>query len=176
MAICWLNSLTGPHSFRGQYLLPWLFYLAPPGFSSDWQGLQSSLWHAGYLVAPCRMHGSLFSCSMQTLSCSMWDLAPWPGIGPGPRALGMWSLSHWTTTASYDPLMFQMRKLKLRNVSTSVRSYSSCGGSRDPNPRLHILNHDLIYDVKLAQSLIVSPSHFMKQIHLHSPKQAFSPF
>ena len=115
MAICWLNSLTGPHSFRGQYLLPWLFYLAPPGFSSDWQGLQSSLWHAGYLVAPCRMHGSLFSCSMQTLSCSMWDLAPWPGIGPGPRALGMWSLSHWTTTASYDPLMFQMRKLKLRN-------------------------------------------------------------
>ena len=31
------------------------------------------------------------------LSCSMWDLAPWPGIEPGPPALGAQSLSHWTT-------------------------------------------------------------------------------
>ena len=31
------------------------------------------------------------------LSCSMWDLAPWPGIKPGPPALGAQSLSHWTT-------------------------------------------------------------------------------
>ena len=84
----------------------------------------------------------------------------------------MWSLSHWTTKASYYPLMFQMRKLKLRN---SVRSYNSRGGSRDPNPRLHILNHDLVYNAKLPQSLVVSASHLMKQIHLHSPKQAFSP-
>ena len=27
----------------------------------------------------------------------MWDLVPWPGIEPGPPALGGWSLSHWTT-------------------------------------------------------------------------------
>ena len=26
-------------------------------------------------------------------SCRMWDLLPWPG----PPALGVWSLSHWTT-------------------------------------------------------------------------------
>ena len=39
----------------------------------------------------------IFSCSIQTLSCSMWDLVPWPGIEPGPRALGVWNLSHWTT-------------------------------------------------------------------------------
>ena len=32
------------------------------------------------------------------LSCSMWDLAPWPGIEPRPPELGAWSLSHWTTT------------------------------------------------------------------------------
>ena len=39
--------------------------------------------------------------SMQTLSCSMWDLVPWPGICTGrmespnvPSALGEWSLSH----------------------------------------------------------------------------------
>ena len=31
------------------------------------------------------------------LSYSMWDLVPWPGIEPGPPALGAWSLSHWTT-------------------------------------------------------------------------------
>ena len=32
-----------------------------------------------------------------SLSCSMWDLVPWPGIEPGAPALRVWSLSHWTT-------------------------------------------------------------------------------
>ena len=31
------------------------------------------------------------------LSCGMWDLAPWPGIEPGPPAVGAQRLSHWTT-------------------------------------------------------------------------------
>ena len=31
------------------------------------------------------------------LGCGMWDLVPWPGIEPEPPALGVWSLSHWTT-------------------------------------------------------------------------------
>ena len=31
------------------------------------------------------------------LSCGMWALVPWPGIEPGPPALGVWDLSHWTT-------------------------------------------------------------------------------
>ena len=31
------------------------------------------------------------------LSCSMWDLVPWPGIEPGPLALGAQRLSHRTT-------------------------------------------------------------------------------
>ena len=35
--------------------------------------LQSSLWHAGSLVV-----------GMWTLSCSMWNLAAWLGIEPGP--------------------------------------------------------------------------------------------
>ena len=34
---------------------------------------------------------------MQTLSCGIWDLAPWPGIKPSPPALGVRSFSHWTT-------------------------------------------------------------------------------
>ena len=37
------------------------------------------------------------SCSMQTLSCGVWDLVPWLGIKSGPPALGTLSHSHWTT-------------------------------------------------------------------------------
>ena len=35
--------------------------------------------------------------AMLGLSCSMWDLVSWPGIEPRPPALGVWSLSCWTT-------------------------------------------------------------------------------
>jgi len=31
------------------------------------------------------------------LSCSMWDLVPWPGIKPKPPALGAQSPSYWTS-------------------------------------------------------------------------------
>ena len=34
---------------------------------------------------------------MWTLGWGIWDLVPWPGIEPGPPALGTWSLSHQTT-------------------------------------------------------------------------------
>ena len=33
------------------------------------------------------------------LSCSMWDLVPWPGIEPRPPALGVQSLSYWECRA-----------------------------------------------------------------------------
>ena len=36
-------------------------------------------------------------CSVRALSCGMWDLVPWPGMEPGPPALGARSLNHWTT-------------------------------------------------------------------------------
>ena len=32
----------------------------------------------------------------KTLSCITWDLVPWSVIKPGPTALGVRSLSHWT--------------------------------------------------------------------------------
>ena len=41
-------------------------------------------WLNWVLVTACR----IFSCSMRTLNCNMWDLVPWPGIEPGPPALG----------------------------------------------------------------------------------------
>ena len=44
----------------------------------------SWLWHAG-------------SCVIQTLSCCMWDLVPWPGLEPWLPALGTWRFIHWTT-------------------------------------------------------------------------------
>ena len=45
-----------------------------------------------FLVAAC----GIFSCGTQTVSYSMWDLVPWPGIEPGPPVLGAQSL-HWIT-------------------------------------------------------------------------------
>ena len=54
-----------------------------PGLSCGMQDL---------LVVAC----GIFSCGMQTLSCGMRDLVPWPGVEPRPPALGAWSLSHWT--------------------------------------------------------------------------------
>ena len=44
-------------------------------------------------VAACR----LFSCRRWTLGCGIWALVPWPGMEPGPPALGVWSPSHWAS-------------------------------------------------------------------------------
>ena len=37
------------------------------------------------------------ACVKNFRSCSMWDVVPWPGMGPRPPALGAWRLSHWAT-------------------------------------------------------------------------------
>jgi len=51
------------------------------------------LWDLGTLV----VSFGIFSWSLWTLSCSMWDVVSWPGIEPRTPALGAWKLSHWTT-------------------------------------------------------------------------------
>ena len=43
-------------------------------------------WLRWVLVAACK-----------TLGRGVWDLVPWPGIEPGPSALGAWNFNHWTT-------------------------------------------------------------------------------
>ena len=55
------------------------------------------IWLHEVLVVACRIFD--LHCGMRdlTLSCGIWDLAPWPGIEPRPSALGAWSLGHWTT-------------------------------------------------------------------------------
>ena len=44
------------------------------------------------------------------LSCSKWDLVPWPGIEPRPPELGVGSLNHWAARevprVSFFPLKF----------------------------------------------------------------------
>ena len=45
------------------------------------------LWHTWSPVFVA-VYGS-FSCGIRTFSCSMWDLVTWPGIKPGPPALGL---------------------------------------------------------------------------------------
>ena len=61
-----------------------------------------------------------------SLSCSMWDLVPWPGIEPGAPALRVWSLSHWTTreVLSNDVLSSQSGRIsgrsKIRNLGLAT--------------------------------------------------------
>ena len=45
--------------------------------------------------------------AVQSLSCSMWDLVPWPGIEPWPPALGAWSLSHWSIGKSLSYFLIE---------------------------------------------------------------------
>ena len=61
------------------------------------------------------------------LSCGMRDLVPWPGIKPGPPALGAQSLRHWTTrevpfSSSETPIIQRWSPLLLSH--RSARFYS----------------------------------------------------
>ena len=61
-------------------------YLAALHLSCSMQDLWSSLQCVGSSVAACGI-----------FSCGMWGVVPWTEIEPGHPALGVWSLSHWTT-------------------------------------------------------------------------------
>ena len=52
----------------------------------------------------------LIYLAAQGLCCSMWDLVPQPGIQPRPPALGVQSLSHWTTREVPETLAFEMHE------------------------------------------------------------------
>ena len=77
-------------SYNLVLLASWFFFLlAAQGLSWAMRNLQSSLRH----VRP-------FSCCMQILSCSMWDLVPSPRIKHKPPALGAQGLGHRATGKS----------------------------------------------------------------------------
>ena len=54
--------------------------------------------------------GRILRCGTPTLSCSMWDLVPWPGIKPVPPQLGVWCLKHWTTREVPPIVFLRMKK------------------------------------------------------------------
>ena len=64
-------------------------YLAVLGLSCDMWDFWAWMWHVG----------SFPNCGFTVcgiFSCGMWDLVPWSEI-ESTSALGVWSLSHWTT-------------------------------------------------------------------------------
>ena len=63
----------------------------------------------GSLFVACRLSVAacgIFICSMQTLSCGVHDLVPWPRIEPGRPALGAQSLSHWASRKFPEPVFY----------------------------------------------------------------------
>ena len=62
--------------------------------------ISNKYWHRPGKMESLPKSNNFFKLNNQAslgLSCGIWDLVPWPGIKPGPLALGMHSLSHWTT-------------------------------------------------------------------------------
>ena len=73
--------------------------------------------------------GLIDSCRTQDFHCGIWDLVPWLGIELGPRALGVWGLSHWTTREVPITLF-----LKVNGPKVSSSETSSCwAGAKDPS-------------------------------------------
>ena len=73
------------------------------------------IWLCWILVAT---HG-IFSCSMRTLSCGMWDLVPWQGVEPGPPVLGC---LHGSVLATGPPGKSLELDFWAKNRSISVSS------------------------------------------------------
>ena len=63
----------------------------------------------------------------------MWDLVPRPGIEPRPPALGVWSLSHWTTSRKLpDSILFV--RISWSPLECGVLSCSIVSNSLPPVP------------------------------------------
>ena len=63
------------------FIIKIFIYLAVPSLSCG-------MWDLG---------SSMFVEALEFFSCGLWDLVSWPGLEPRPPALGVQSLSHWTT-------------------------------------------------------------------------------
>ena len=70
--------------------LVYVIYLAESGPSCGRQDLCSSA--CGILFFSPNIYLFVYLGALG-FSCGMWDLVPWPGIEPGPLALGVWRLS-----------------------------------------------------------------------------------
>ena len=102
MFCIWLSSCSRTICLKKKkVILPPLNYLVisvkrkSVGWLYFWKYFSSYLfiWLHQVLVVACR----IFSYGIQTLSCGKCELVLWPWIKPSTPALGVWSLSHWTT-------------------------------------------------------------------------------
>ena len=65
---------------------------------------------------------------MRTLSCSMWDLVPRPGIEPGPPALRRQSLNCWISRRVHAPGFWRPQNASVHSVSRAVEHPSEVRG------------------------------------------------
>ena len=82
--------------------------------------LRPSLWCVGPFI-----------CSKRTLSCSMWDLIPCPGMEPGPPALGAWSLSRGPQGSSSVCILTSSQVTTLKVLGFYLQHPSLHRNSRD---------------------------------------------
>ena len=71
--------------------------------SKQWSASSSYLFIFNIYFFICLHRISPVACRIFDLCCGMWDLVLWPGIKPGPPALGAQSLSHWNGKPQPDP-------------------------------------------------------------------------
>ena len=92
------------HSLPFHLTLIFIFILFLPIFSVFLKYLLF-IWPCQVLV---EAHGIFLKISYDIwiLSCGLWDLVPWPGMEPGPLALGAGSLSLWTPRKSQQWFLF----------------------------------------------------------------------
>ena len=57
-----------------------------------------------------------------TLSGSVWDLVPWPGMEPSPPALGAWSFSHWTARRAPHTLSLLLKQPRHSSLNFGTRN------------------------------------------------------
>ena len=78
--------------------------------TQDWSSIQFIfilfwnylfIWLCQVLVVAPGIFEILAACRI--FSCEMWNQVPWWGMEPGPPALGVWGLSHWTTREVPQP-------------------------------------------------------------------------
>ena len=86
-------TLFGPSEYREQSLARLSSAKNQPSVLMGATFFFKFMWLLWVLVVARR----IFSCGVRTLSLNMWDLVPRAGIKPTPTALGVQSLSHWTT-------------------------------------------------------------------------------
>ena len=66
----------------------------------------------------------IFADTCRILSYSVWNLVAWPGIEPGPPALGAWSLNHWTTREVPLYLILICFSLITRRITSDAKNPS----------------------------------------------------